>query len=74
VLATSEQIAGSGAANATPALAAREGVMKMKTWAMTDLVRLRPIEESELADLLRCYWDLEVTGEFQWFGFRLGRC
>jgi len=47
--------------------------MKMQTWAMTDLVRLRPIEESELADLLRCYWDLEVTGEFQWFGFRLAK-
>jgi RimJ/RimL family protein N-acetyltransferase len=47
--------------------------MKMKTWAMTDLVRLRPIEESELADMLRCYWDLEVTGEFQWFGFRLAK-
>ena len=35
-------------------------------------VRLRPIEESELADLVRFMWDPDACGEFQWFGFRVG--
>lgn len=34
-------------------------------------VRLRPIEESELADLVRFMWDPDACGEFQWFGFRV---
>jgi [ribosomal protein S5]-alanine N-acetyltransferase len=35
-------------------------------------VVLRPIEESDLPRLLRLRWDAELTGEFQWFGFRVG--
>ena len=31
------------------------------------------MEEAELSDLLRLMWDSESTGEFQWFGFRMGK-
>ena len=37
---------------------------------MRDLVRLRPVEQSELPELMRIHTDPEVPGEFQWFGFR----
>jgi RimJ/RimL family protein N-acetyltransferase len=36
-------------------------------------VRLRPIEEAELAQLVRLFWDPSVPGEHQWFGFRMAR-
>ncbi len=36
-------------------------------------VRLRPVNESDLALLVRFEWDLEAAGEFQWFGFRMNR-
>lgn len=45
----------------------------MKTRAVTDRVWLRPVEEAELADMLRFYSDPEATGEYQWFGFRLAK-
>lgn len=35
-------------------------------------VRLTPIEESEVAPLLRLIWDPDAPGEYQWFGFRMG--
>ena len=35
-------------------------------------VRLRPVEEAELADLVRLLWDPSAPGEYQWFGFRVG--
>ena len=37
---------------------------------MDRVLRLRPIEESQLALLLGLWWDPELTGEFQWFGFK----
>lgn len=36
-------------------------------------VRLRPVEEGELALLTRFLWDPTATGEFEWYGFRMGR-
>lgn len=36
-------------------------------------LRLRPIEQSDLALLLRTEWDPEATGEFEWFGFRMNK-
>jgi RimJ/RimL family protein N-acetyltransferase len=36
-------------------------------------VRLRPVSESDLAHIVRLEWDLEAAGEFQWFGFRMGK-
>jgi RimJ/RimL family protein N-acetyltransferase len=41
-----------------------------KTGSVDGEVRLRPVEESQLAPLLRLWWDPDLTGEFQWFGFR----
>ncbi len=38
---------------------------------MPGRVRLRPIDEQELADLLRLLWDPEAPGEYEWFGFRM---
>jgi hypothetical protein len=38
---------------------------------MVPSIRLRPVEEVELDSLLRFRWDAEVTGEFQWFGYRM---
>jgi RimJ/RimL family protein N-acetyltransferase len=38
---------------------------------MGELVVLRPVEESQLSDLVRLIWDPSVSGEFQWFGFRM---
>ena len=38
---------------------------------MDESVRLRPIEESEVANLIRLVWDPDAPGEYQWFGFRL---
>jgi [ribosomal protein S5]-alanine N-acetyltransferase len=52
-------------------LHARERTQQIsKTGSMDVELRLRPVEESQLALLLRMWWDPEVTGEFQWFGFR----
>jgi hypothetical protein len=34
-------------------------------------VRLRPVVESELADLVRLLWDPLAPGAFKWFGFRM---
>ena len=36
-------------------------------------VRLRPVEESDLALLMRFEWDPHATGEYQWFGFRMDK-
>jgi RimJ/RimL family protein N-acetyltransferase len=38
---------------------------------MVPSICLRPVEEVELDSLLRFRWDAEVTGEFQWFGYRM---
>jgi hypothetical protein len=35
-------------------------------------LRLRPVEEAELPDMLRLLWDPAAPGEYQWFGFRRG--
>jgi hypothetical protein len=34
-------------------------------------VRLRPVVESEFADLVWLLWDPLAPGAFQWFGFRM---
>ncbi len=36
-------------------------------------MRLRPVEEAELADLVRLLWDPDAPGEYQWFGYRVGK-
>jgi RimJ/RimL family protein N-acetyltransferase len=36
-----------------------------------DLVKLRPVEEADLANLVRLLWDPAASGEFQFFGFRM---
>lgn len=36
-------------------------------------LRLRPIEQSDLALLARFEWDPLATGEFQWFGFQMDK-
>jgi RimJ/RimL family protein N-acetyltransferase len=36
-------------------------------------VRLRPVEEADLAQLIRLLWDPDAPGEYQWFGYRMGR-
>jgi RimJ/RimL family protein N-acetyltransferase len=38
---------------------------------MVPLIRLRPVEATELDDMLRFLWDPAATGEFQWFGYRM---
>lgn len=38
---------------------------------MVDSVRPRPVEEADLADLIRLLWDPVSSGEFQFFGFRV---
>jgi len=38
---------------------------------MGALVRLRPIAEAELTDLVRLLWEPDTPGEYQWFGFRV---
>lgn len=38
---------------------------------MADPVSLRPVQESELVELVRLLWDPSAPGEFQWFGFRM---
>ena len=40
---------------------------------MAESVTLRPVEEAELSQLLRLFWDPSLPGEFQWFGFRPAR-
>jgi RimJ/RimL family protein N-acetyltransferase len=35
-------------------------------------VTLRPVQEVELANLVRLFVDPSAPGEFQWFGFRMG--
>ena len=40
---------------------------------MSDLVTLRPIRETEVAELLRFYSDPAMPGEFEWFGFRVSK-
>ena len=42
-----------------------------ETRCMSRGVRLRPVVESELADLVRLLWDPLAPGAFQWFGFRM---
>ena len=34
-------------------------------------MRLRPVAEAELDELLRLLWDPDVPGEYQWFGYRI---
>ena len=34
-------------------------------------VLLRPVDEDDLAALLRFRWDPATAGEYQWFGFRI---
>lgn len=38
---------------------------------MNDEVRLRPVTESDLSQIVRFEWDIEAVGEFDWFGFRM---
>jgi RimJ/RimL family protein N-acetyltransferase len=38
---------------------------------MRDVVKLRPIEEAELSQLLRFVWDTAASGEYESFGFRM---
>lgn len=40
---------------------------------MGGAVRLRPVEEHELNQLVRLAWDPEAPGEHQWFGFRIDK-
>jgi RimJ/RimL family protein N-acetyltransferase len=40
---------------------------------VADPVRLRPVEEADLEQLVRLAWDPSATGEFQWFGFRMDK-
>jgi RimJ/RimL family protein N-acetyltransferase len=35
------------------------------------VVRLRPVEEHEVPNLVRLLWDPEAPGEHQWFGYRM---
>jgi len=35
------------------------------------VVRLRPVAEEEIDELLRLLWDPEAPGEYQWFGYRI---
>ena len=48
-----------------------EGHKVSDTWGVAEAVRLRPIEESDLPEVLRLIWDPEAPGEYQWFGFRV---
>jgi RimJ/RimL family protein N-acetyltransferase len=41
-----------------------------ETELVNDRVTLRPVRESDLAELIRIYSDPTVPGEFEWFGFR----
>ena len=34
-------------------------------------MRLRPVEETDLANLVRLLWDRATSGEFQFFSFRV---
>jgi len=38
---------------------------------MGDPVSLRPVDETQLGDLVRLLWDPSAPGEFEWFGFRM---
>lgn len=40
---------------------------------VSERVRLKPVEERELADLVRFLCDEEASGEYEWFGFRMAR-
>jgi RimJ/RimL family protein N-acetyltransferase len=40
---------------------------------VAESVRLRPVEEAELEQLVRLVWDPSAPGEFQWFGFRMAK-
>lgn len=40
---------------------------------MTPVVRLRPVAEEDLAQVLRLLCDPDAVGEFQWFGYRTDR-
>ncbi len=42
-----------------------------ETWAVDGEVRLRPVRETELGDLVRLLWDPNAPGEYQWFGYRI---
>jgi len=45
----------------------------MKTEVVQDRMTLRPVQESELADLVRIHTDPTWPGEYQWFGFRVAK-
>ena len=38
---------------------------------MGTVVRLRPVAEEELGELLRLLWDPDAPGDYQWFGYRI---
>jgi RimJ/RimL family protein N-acetyltransferase len=40
---------------------------------VSQVVRLRPVEEDELTTLIGLLWDPEAPGEHQWFGFRMDK-
>jgi RimJ/RimL family protein N-acetyltransferase len=40
---------------------------------VADSVRLRPVEESDLEQVVRLMWDPSAPGEYQWFGFRMDK-
>jgi RimJ/RimL family protein N-acetyltransferase len=45
----------------------------METEVMKDRVTLRPVQQSDLSELMRMHSDPTVPGEFQWFGFRVAK-
>ena len=50
---------------------AREHTQQIsKTGSVDGQLRLRPVEEAHLAFVVPLWWDPDVTGEYQWFGFR----
>jgi RimJ/RimL family protein N-acetyltransferase len=53
-----------------PAAAIPDGVRD--NHVMSPAVSLRPIGQADLPIVSRLLWDRDATGEFQWFGFRMG--
>lgn len=40
---------------------------------MSETVELRPVGASDLEKIVRFQWDVDATGELDWFGFRMNR-
>jgi RimJ/RimL family protein N-acetyltransferase len=63
----------SGSAGDDIADSVSANVDRMQTEEMQERFSLRPVEQSDLAELMRIYTDPTVPGEFQWFGFRVAK-